>query len=192
MPTTERFLADVLSNDANRQILQRWNELALADGWLVAGCLFQTVWNLRSGALPQASIKDHDIFYFDARDLSEEGERRVQARVDAVLGDLGVTVEAKNQARVHLWYEAHFGHPYPRLASARDGIDRFLVPATCVGLRPAGAGHELYVPHGLPLLYEGRLTRNPLTDHVELFRAKARSYQERWPWLVIDESDPVS
>jgi len=182
----ERFLQDILRNRHNRAILERWDALALPDGWLVAGCLFQTVWNLRSGRAPEAQIKDYDLFYFDAGDLSEKAERQVQRHVDAQLAELGITVEAANQARVHLWYEAHFGHPYSPLHSATEGIDRFLVPATCVGVRPVAGGWEVYAPHGLPLLYEGRLAPNPLVDHPALFEAKAASYAERWPWLHVD------
>ncbi|MBX3619038.1 MAG: nucleotidyltransferase family protein [Rhizobacter sp.] len=189
-PTDDRFVRDLLANRHNRAILARWHRLALPDGWLVAGCLFQTVWNLRSGHPPEAHIKDYDIFYFDAGNLGEDAERAVQSHVDAVLGDLGVEVEAKNQARVHLWYEDHFGYPYPPLRSTTDGIARFLVPATCVGVRPRGDGHEVHAPHGLGLLYDGVLTPNPLVDHRPLFDAKARSYRERWPWLrVVHECD---
>ena len=179
----ERFLQDVLSNATNRHILGRWDSLRLPDGWLVAGCLFQTVWNLRSGLPPCSHIKDYDIFYFDGSDLSAEGEALIQARAEGVLGNLGVPIEVKNQARVHRWYEEHFGHPYPRLTRATDGIDRFLIPATCVGIRPAGDGYEIYAPNGLDLVYEGVLTPNPLVDHRDLFLAKARSYCDRWPWL---------
>jgi hypothetical protein len=184
--TLDRFVRDVRANRYNAAILDRWQRLALSDGWLVAGCLFQTVWNLHSGAAAEAQIKDYDLFYFDCADLSEEGERQVQARVDGVLGDLGVVVEAKNQARVHLWYRDHFGYDYPKLGSACEGIDRFLIPATCVGLRPCATGWELYAPHGLPILYQGILTPNPLTGHRELFEAKARSYRARWAWLRIE------
>jgi uncharacterized protein len=190
-PLRERFIADVRTNACNRAILERWNDLGLRDGWLVAGCLFQTMWNLRSGNAPQAHIKDYDLFYFDDADLTEEAERRVQARVEAATADLGIVVEAKNQARVHLWYREHFGHDYPQLRSARDGIDRFLVPATCVGVRPAGAHCEVYAPYGLALLYEGLLAPNPLTDHRDLFHAKAASYRQRWPWLRIEPA-PLS
>ena len=178
----DRFLDDIRRNPNNRAILERWDALALPDGWLVAGCLFQTVWNLRSGDAPASRIKDYDLFYFDAEDLSQAGEARVQARADALLGDLGIEVEVANQARVHLWYESHFGERYDALHSARDGIDRFLVPATCVGVRPG----ELYAPNGLELLYEGVLTMNPLVPHRELFERKAASYRARWPWLRIE------
>lgn len=178
----DRFVADLLTNPNNRAILERWDQLALPDGWLVAGCLFQTVWNLRDGRPPTADIKDYDLFYFDPGDLSREAEQRVQARVDAVLGDLGIPIEAANQARVHLWYEEDFGEPYQPLHSARDGIERFLVPCTCVGVRPG----EIYAPYGLEGLYAGRLTMNPLVPHRKLYERKAASYQRRWPWLTIE------
>lgn len=185
---SDRFLADVLANRHNRAILDAWPAFGLKDGWLVAGCLFQTVWNLQAGRAPEAGIKDYDIFYYDADDVTSEGERAVQHTIETALGPTGACVEAKNQARVHLWYEAFFGHPYPRLADARDGIDRFLVPATCVGVRPAGGGLEVYAPHGVALVYEGLLTPNPLTPHLQLFREKAASYQRRWDWLQIRET----
>jgi hypothetical protein len=185
---TDRFLSEILSNRFNRSILDSWGALSLDDGWLVAGCLFQTVWNLQVGRAPEDGIKDYDIFYFDAAHLSAEGESRVQRRVDEALGGLGVPVEVKNQARVHLWYENFFGFPYPRLSSACEGIDRFLIPSTCVGVRPGSGRYELYAPNGLDILYAGVLAPNPLTPHIELFRQKAASYKERWGWLDLRES----
>lgn len=184
----QRFLADIRSNRYNGAILDAWDDLALPDGWLVAGCLFQTVWNLESGRSPVAGIRDYDIFYFDAGDLSAEAESRVQARVDRVLGRLRVPIEVKNQARVHLWYEEHFGYPYQELASSKQGIDRFLVPATCVGVRKAAGEYEVYVPNGLAILYAGLLTPNPLVPHLHLFREKAASYRSRWEWLQVVET----
>ena len=187
----ERFIADVVRNHHNGIILDRWGELALPDGWLVAGCLFQTVWNLQAGRAPEADIKDYDLFYFDSNDPSEAAERRIQARVHDVLADLGIAVEVSNQARVHVWYESFFGDPYEQLRTACDGIDRFLVLATCVGIRPG----ELYAPNGLALLYEGLLTMNPLTPYRNLFDQKAASYRARWPWLRIqtpEEGDALT
>ncbi|WP_082938563.1 nucleotidyltransferase family protein [Mitsuaria sp. 7] len=177
----DRFVADLLTNPNNRAILDRWAALALPDGWLVAGCLFQTVWNLRDGKPPASDIKDYDLFYFDPDDLSAQAERRVQARADELLGDLGITIEVANQARVHLWYEEDFGEPYEPLRSSRAGIERFLVPSTCVGVRPG----EVYAPYGLAGLYQGLLAMNPLVPHRKLFERKAASYQRRWPWLTI-------
>src|SRR3569832_1203694 len=94
----QRFVADILANRVNRAILESWDRLHLSDAWLAAGCLFQTIWNLRAGRSPEEGIKDWDIFYFDANDLSAQGERHAQARVDEALGFLNVVIEVKNQA----------------------------------------------------------------------------------------------
>jgi hypothetical protein len=187
--TEQRFIHDVLENLKVRTILERWDDLGLPDGWLVAGCLFQTVWNVLSGLEAESRIKDYDLFYFEPADLSEAAENAVQRRVECVLGDLQVPVEAKNQARVHLWYEEQFGYPYPVLANSREGIDRFLITATCVGIRSAQNGLEVYAPNDLSLMYAGLLQPNPLTDHKLLFRAKAASYRERWSWLTVVETE---
>lgn len=175
------FAIDVLANRHNRAILERWDRLNLPDAWLVAGCLFQTIWNLSAGMAAEAGIKDYDLFYFDADDQSEEGERCVQAHVDAVLGDLGVVIEASNQARVHLWYEEWFGAPYEPLRGSRQGIERFLVTCTCVGIRP----RDVYAPYGLRDLYAGVLVPNPAMPRPTMFARKAASYRKRWPWLRV-------
>lgn len=185
-PDKARFIADSLANPLNREILDRLPDLGAADAWLVAGCLYQTVWNGLCGQAPDWGIKDYDVFYFDDRDLSYAAEDAVIKAGDALFADLPVTIEIRNQARVHLWYPDRFGAPYPRLTSARDGIARFLVACTCVGLsrRPDG-GLALSAPYGLDDLYAGRLLPNDRAPSLHRYRAKAGSYQARWPWLTV-------
>ena len=188
----QRFVADVLQNRFNRAIVERLGQLKLPDVWLVAGCLFQTVWNLRSGQPAEAGIRDYDVFYFDPNDLSEQSEMLITQHAAALFAELGVPIEIKNQARVHLWYEGYFGRPYAALRNAREGIDRFLVASTAVGLQPNGANHRptVYAPYGLDDLYRGVLTPNLSMDHGPLFERKCKDYQARWPWLKLD-SDPA-
>jgi uncharacterized protein len=181
----DEFRTHLSMNPANRAILSRWKSLDLPSAWLVAGCLFQTVWNLQASRPPGEGIKDYDIFYFDPDDLSEAAECQAQARAESLLGDLGVKVEVANQARVHLWYPAHFGQPYPALSSCEDGIKRFLVLETCVAVRPDAC----LAPYGLAGLYEATLTPNPLTPYAQLFSRKAASYRERWEWLRIRDPE---
>ncbi|WP_338050519.1 nucleotidyltransferase family protein [Ramlibacter humi] len=87
-------------------------------------------------------------------------------------------------------------HPFeplqPRHPGQLGGIDCFLVPATCVGVRPSCDGLELHAPNGLDILYAGKLAPNPLTPHLELFRRKAASYRRRWGWLQVIEYDPAT
>ena len=61
---------------------------------------------------------------------------------------LGVTVEVRNQARVHLWYPDKHGLPYPALHCSAEGIDRFLTRNTKVGIRRTPHGYEVYAPNG--------------------------------------------
>ena len=44
-------------------------------------------------------------------------------------------VEVRNQARVHLWFEDHFGEPYAPLADTAEALSRFTAPAFAVGVR---------------------------------------------------------
>lgn len=179
------FMRDIGANRCNRAVLERWPRLALPNGWLVAGCLFQSVWNLKASRPPEQDIKDYDLFYFDGGDLGEQAQAHVQAHADSVLADLGITVEVINQARVHLWYPQVFGHAYAPLSSAEDGIRRFLVLETCVGVRPG----SVHAPYGLEGLYAGTLTANPLVPHADLFARKVASYRQRWPWLTVAEDE---
>jgi uncharacterized protein len=176
------FANHVALNSVNRAILSRWGRLDLPSSWLVAGCLFQTIWNVQAGLRPELGIKDYDIFYFDPADLSESAEAEAQSLTESVFNDLGVTVEVANQARVHLWYPAHFGYSYPELESAEDGISRFLVLETCVGVRP----RQCHAPYGLSGIYAGTLTPNPATPYPELFAKKVASYKARWDWLKVE------
>jgi uncharacterized protein len=183
-----RLRNDIAKNDSISAILSRWHRLSLPHLWLVAGCVFQTVWNIQSGRPPAAGIKDYDFFYFDSGDLTSESESEAQLHVESVLGDLGVDIEVANQARVHTWYADHFGKPYPPLCAVEEGIDRFLVLETCVGIRP----DAVYSPNGIDGIYAGTLTPNPLTPYPELFHRKVESYRQRWAWLKVSRGAAIA
>jgi hypothetical protein len=181
--TPDRFISEAMANPANAELLRRLPSLGLDQCFLTAGSLFQAVWNGISGNPAEMGVKDYDVFYFDGGDLSFEAEDAVISRVQSLVGDRQVKVDVKNQARVHCWYETRFGVPRAPLASTKDGIDRYLVVCTCIGIDVANG--ELYAPNGLPDLYNGLLRMNPLNAERELFRQKAQDYRARWPWLTI-------
>lgn len=181
--TAGDFISCALSNPANAALLSSLTSLALPQCYVTAGCLFQATWNRSTGQSADWGVKDYDVFYFDDRDLSWDAEDAAIQRINALTGDLGISVETRNQARVHLWYEKRFGAGYPQLASARDGIDRFLISCTCVGIEVASG--ELYAPNGLQDLEKGVLRPNPSNSRADRFVEKAKDYQARWPWLTI-------
>ena len=132
------------------EVLTRAAVLALPDWYLVAGCLYQTVWNVVTGQPPEAGILDYDLAYFDSSDLSWHAEDAVIQEGCQLFGDLPAPVQIRNQARVHLWYERKFGVPCPPHDSAEAAIDTFEATTACLGLRlEPGAHWRIYAPHGL-------------------------------------------
>jgi hypothetical protein len=175
----------VLRNRANRILLERLPDLGLADAWLVSGSVFQAVWNALTGRAPDYGIKDYDIFYFDA-DTSWAGEDANIRRVATVLSDIGVSVEVRNQARVHLWYPSKFGIAYPPLKRATEGIDRFLAVAAQISIRQAQGNYDVYAPHGLDDLRTLTIRPNFCANFsASFYETKAAAWKARWPELTI-------
>lgn len=184
--SAEELVRIAMTNSANSEIMSRLPSLGLSQCMLTAGCLFQSVWNHQAQLPPDWGVKDYDVFYFDT-ELSWEAENEVITSAKHLFHDLGVNVDIKNQARVHLWYHQRFGRDCPQLQSTRDGIDRYLIAGTCIGL-DVEAG-DVYAPFGLDDVGQGLLRINPGNAHPDLFDQKAKSYQTRWPFLRILGTD---
>jgi hypothetical protein len=184
--TESDFIEAVKQNPINRTLLDELPALALPQCYLTAGCLFQAWWNQLVGLPAFNGVRDYDIFYFDDSDLSWEAEDANIQTVRSYFSKLDACLEVKNQARVHLWYERRFGIPYPKLSHVTDGIDRFLISCTCIGIEVSTG--KLYAPNGLEELRRGHLRTNPLNPAAGLFLAKVRQYQARWPWLTVIEA----
>ncbi|GGD18150.1 hypothetical protein GTQ45_10885 [Pyruvatibacter mobilis] len=182
--TEADFIACIRQNPINAAILDGVPDLGLPDAWLVSGSLFQTVWNHLTGRAPDHGIKDYDIFYFDP-DTSYEAEDAQIRRVGQVLADLDAEIELRNQARVHLWYEDHFGVDYPPLRSSCEGIDRFLAVACKVGVSLDGK-ERLYAPDGLDDLTGMRVRPNPSGNFsAEHYTSKSARWHAMWPEVHV-------
>lgn len=181
----DEFLALTLRNPVNVAIIDELHRLALPDAWLVAGCLAQTVWNVLTSRAIDYGISDYDVFYFDP-DTSWEAEDAVIRRLQARLGHLGVPVEIRNQARVHLWYPGKHGVPYPPLMRATDGVDRFLTQNTQIAVRRANDGYEVYAPHGFDDIAELVARPNRTANFSATnYAAKAERWKALWPEITV-------
>jgi hypothetical protein len=185
MPDVAEFLDHVLRNHRVVEIVARASELALPDWYLAAGCLYQTVWNVLDGHDPERGIADYDLIYHDGTDLSWDAEDAVIERCAAVFADLPVEVEVRNQARVHLWFEDHFGVPCPPLRSSAEAIRRYPAYACQVGLRRHDGEYEVYAPAGFDDLFGFVLRPNPLVAPRDVYETKAARWTELWPRLTV-------
>ena len=181
----DEFLNLAQRNPANRIIAEKLFELALPDAWLVAGCLVQTVWNTLTGRDVDYGINDYDIFYFDP-DTSWTAEDAVIRRLQGALGDLNAKVEARNQARVHLWYGEKHHLPYPPLRCATEGIDRFLTGNTRIGIRRTEHGYDIYAPDGFDDAAGLIVRPNPGPNFSPAhYEAKAKRWKTLWPEIAV-------
>jgi hypothetical protein len=183
--TSDQFLAAALRNPANRIIADELHRLALPDAWIVAGCLVQTVWNVLTNRPVDYGISDYDAFYFDP-DTSWDAEDAVIRKLRARFGELGAAIEARNQARVHLWYPEKHGVPYPPLSRSTDGIDRFLSGNTQIGLRRIADGYDVYAPNGFDDVADMIVRPNPTANFSAAnYMKKAARWKALWPEITV-------
>jgi uncharacterized protein len=170
------------------QALRTARELDLPDWRIFSGAIYQTVWNALTGRPPEHGLKDYDLAYFDASDLSYEAEDAVIRRAaGAFPPPLDRLVEVRNQARVHLWFETKFGEPYAPLASTDEALGRFVATAFCVGVRlEADDGISIAAPFGLEDCFALRLRPNPHRPPGEGWTRAVASLTARWPELTVE------
>jgi hypothetical protein len=188
----DAFLAATLRNPVNKTIADELFQLALPDAWIVSGCLVQTAWNVKTGRAVDYGIADYDVFYFDP-DTSWQAEDAAIGALQGRLAQLGVTVELRNQARVHLWYPQKHGLPYPALRSSTEGIDRFLTKNTQVGIRRTRHGYDVYAPNGFDDIAGLIVRPNPGPNFSAAnYAAKAARWKKLWPELTVVRAEGVT
>ena len=169
-------------------LLERLRSLALPQWRLVAGCLYQTVWNVLTDRARGTGIKDYDLIYYDGADLSWEAEDAVIRRVAAATRDCVGPVEVRNQARVHLWFADRFGCAYPRLASADEALRYYASIVHAVGVRLEDDGRlDIVAPFGLDDMFA---MRDPTQSHADQRRVARQPRPQRakaiWPEVVVE------
>jgi hypothetical protein len=170
------------------RVLSVARHLCLPDWLVFSGAVYQPVLNHLTDRALDYGIKDYDLGYFDASDLSYEAEDAVIRRVKAAFDEpLRSMVEVRNQARVHLWFEGKFSEPYGPLSSTAEALERFASATFAVGVR-LESDDRLYIeaPFGLADLFALRLRPNPRRKTVGFARTAA-DVRRRWPEVVVED-----
>ena len=166
------------------EILEKFEEIALPDSWLVAGCIAQTIWNLGYGQPAEFGLKDVDLIYFDEQDLSFEAEASHERRLRDLFQHLPIKLDVKNEARVHLWYEDRFGYAIKPYLSSADAIATFPTTATAVGVRRIRGKLECCAPFGLDDLFSLVVRPNKRQITRAIYEAKVDRWRSIWPRLT--------
>ena len=190
----ERLTNIVHAAPSLMRVLTVVRALNLPDWLVMSGAVYQRVLNHLTGREPDYGVRDYDLGYFDASDISYDAEDVVIRRVAAAFEEpLRSTVEVRNQARVHVWFEDHFGETYTPLSCTAEALERFVAPMFAVGVR-LEADDRLHIeaPFGLTDLFALRLQPNPWRSFGGFDRVAASALR-RWPELRVETGDePVS
>lgn len=168
------------------RVLRGARRLALPDWRLASGAIYQTVWNALTGRAPGHGIKDYDLLYFDGTDTGYEAEDREIARGGALFADAPVPVEIRNQARVHLWFQARFGRAYPKLRCTDEALLNYASKTHAVAVRLENDDRlSIVAPFGLADVFAMRLVPNPVLDNAETYAKKAARMSAAWPEIEV-------
>ncbi len=96
---------------------------------------------------------------------------------------------ACNQARVHLWYQQHNGHPIAPYRSIEQAVSTWPERATAVVCRlPSDDSIQVVAPLGLDDLFAGLLRRKPAQVTPAIFQerlARRPDMAMRWPLVRL-------
>lgn len=158
-----------------------------APNWVIgAGAIRDLVFEHLHGRLAPPP-RDIDYAFFDALDLRVEREEAIEAELRSRCPEL--PFEARNQARVHLWYQQHFGYPIEPYRSIEHAVSTWPETATAVAARLLPDGSiQLFAQLGLDDLFAGVLRRNPAQVTPEIFRerlARRPDLATQWPRVRV-------
>lgn len=167
-------------------VLKGLREQALPDHLLVAGAIYNEVWNHLTGRPSLTGVNDIDVFYFDDRDIGWDAEDRVIKALDARFSALPVPVQVRNQARVHLWFEQKFGSPFSPLSSSAEMLGRYASKTHAVGARLLADDQiDIVAPFGLDDLFSFRMVPNPVLNNRIAHTRKGERALSLWPELTL-------
>lgn len=162
-------------------------KLGLHSWCIGAGAIRNLVWDHLHGFASPSALTDIDVAYFDATDLSGERDAHLQSALKAILPD--APWEVTNQAAVHLWFEAHFGHPVEPLGSLEEAVASWPEYATSVGIALLQDDSlRVIAPYGLEDLFGIVVRRNPARVSVATYRLRVeqKRYAARWPRVRVE------
>lgn len=186
-----RLVGIVRADPGLMHVLTTVRGLGLSDWRVFSGAVYQSVWNALTGREPGYGVRDYDLGYFDP-DTSWDAEDVVIKRVAAAFEEpFRSTVEVRNQARVPIWFPAHFGEPYDPLSGTDEALERFVAPAFAVGVRLEGDDRiSVAAPLGLEDVFDMLLRPNPHRGVAKDWARVVDSARARWPELRVIEPGP--
>jgi hypothetical protein len=179
-----------LANATARAVLERARELALPDWALMAGAVYQAVWNRLTGRPANYGVNDYDLAYCDPSDLTAEGEAAIVDQAGRAFSDIDAEVEVCNQARVPIWFSAKYGVPRTPIHSTEDAVKDFASLTHAVAIRLAEDGTpEIIAPYGFDELFSLVVKPVPDISTPDHWNAKIARQKKLWPEIEFVQAE---
>lgn len=166
-------------------ILDRAGSLGMPNWYVGAGCISQTVWNILHGFDPEQHIKDYDLVYYEAEDISKESELAFIQKAADLFGDIAVELDIVNEARVHLWVEEEFGYAIDQYQSVEEAISTWPTTITCAGVTRRNGKMWVYATFGLDDVFNMVLRPNKKVVTEAVYMNKVKKWTALWPKLSV-------
>ncbi|GAA0765944.1 nucleotidyltransferase family protein [Ideonella azotifigens] len=167
--------------------LRAVRQVAPPDACIGAGAIRNLVWDHLHGHTEASPVADWDVVFFDAADCRQARDQALQQQLTQACPEL--TWEVTNQAGVHHWFEAIFGHAVAPLDSLEEAVATW--PEYCtsvaIALRPDDS-LRIIAPYGLADLFALRVRRNPARVSEQTYRQRVatKQYAKRWPGVTVE------
>lgn len=181
-----RLVAILRADPGLMHVLSVVRDQGLPDWRVFSGAVYQSVWNALTGRPAGYGVRDYDVGYYDPDtrwDAEDVVIKRVAAAFEAPFRDI---VEVRNQARVPIWFPAHFGEPYDPLSGTDEALARFVAPAFAIGVRlETDDTISVAAPLGLDDMFALVLRPNPNRGVARDWSRVVERARARWPELTV-------
>jgi uncharacterized protein len=173
-------------------LLHLIRDVGLPNAYVGGGAIPQIVWNDRHGYPLTLGIKDFDIIYYDAYDLSSESQEAYRRLLRQEWHSSTIDLDVVNEAATHVWYAEKFGFMIPQYCCVEDAVYTFPTTASAIAVRlDDHAVMEICSPHGLTDLLNLVVRPNRIQITRDWYEAKCQRWRSIWPQLCVEDWDYV-
>jgi uncharacterized protein len=165
-------------------ILKSVKSLNLPDCWVCAGFVRSKIWDTLHHFSERTLIPDIDVIYFDATNIDELEEKRLEDLLNSLMPNTPWSV--KNEARMHIKSNL------PPYSSSIDAISKFPETATALGVKLDEKDNVILIaPYGIRDVVNLKVKPTPFftktKERVEIYenRITKKNWKSIWYKLNV-------
>lgn len=176
------FIEQLQQNRILMQIVDEVAQINLPNWYIVAGSVFQTIWNAQANKELMEDIHDIDLVYFEPNLSADRSVSRDKALEQELSARFSYQFDVHNEAQMHLW-QGRMRKPY---TSTENAIERFIATVHAVGITGNSRELQVFAPFGLDDIFS-KTVRPIVHEDItpEMYQAKAEKWQARFSGLTV-------